>query len=54
MDNVSKKIQALYPTFRNTSNGTRNVMGTPKQSVRLLGKTSESFKRLGMPNTQPK
>jgi hypothetical protein len=46
--------QMPYLPFKNNSNGIRNVIGTPKQNLRLLGRNNESYKRLGMPNTQPK
>ena len=43
-----------YVPVKNNSNGTRNVIGTPKQNVRLLGKTNGNYKRLGASNSQPK
>jgi hypothetical protein len=43
-----------YIPVKNNSNGTRNVIGTPKQNVRILGKTNGNYKRLGASNSQPK
>lgn len=43
-----------YMPSKNNSNGTRNVIGTPKQNIRLLGKTNGNYKRMGTSNSQPR
>jgi len=43
-----------YMPSKNNSNGIRNVIGTPKQNVRIIGKTNGNYKRLGISNAQPR
>ena len=46
--------QMPYIPYKNNSNGIKNIMGTPKQNVRLLGRTNENYKLLGNANTPSK
>jgi len=43
-----------YIPYKNNSKSIKNILGTPKQNVRLLGRTNENYKLLGNANTPSK
>lgn len=48
MDTLEDVIGSMYGKGKNIS--TKNILGKPKQNMRVLGHTGEKFKQLGKTN----
>jgi hypothetical protein len=44
------KINAIYPMRKNIYISAKNIMGTPKQNIKQMGKSNSYYKKLGMIN----
>ena len=46
-ETIEDKINALYPMMKKSNNGSvRNILGTPRQSVKKLGQNS-NYRKMG-------
>ncbi len=46
MDTIEDKLQALYPAMKKANNSVRNILGTPRQSMKQLGKSNVNYKKM--------
>lgn len=47
-ETIEDKINALYPMMKKTNNmSVKNMMGTPRASIKMLGKSNNNYKKLG-------
>lgn len=51
METIEDRINALYPMMKKTNNGSvKNIMGTPRASIKMLGKSNMYVRKLGKVN----
>lgn len=45
---IEEKINAMYPSMKKNANpSVKNMMGTPRASIKMLGKSNNNYKKLG-------
>lgn len=45
---LGNRLQSMYNNRRGLANTAQNILGTAKQGIRLLGRTNEFVRRLGV------
>lgn len=47
-ETIEDKINALFPMVKKPNNmSVKNMMGTPRASIKMLGKSNNNYKKLG-------
>lgn len=47
-NSIGNKLQSMYNNRRGLASTAQNILGTAKQGIRLLGRTNEFVRRLGV------
>ena len=47
-ESIEDRINSMYPMMKKSNNGSvRNILGTPRQSIKQLGKSNANYRKMG-------
>lgn len=46
-ETIEDRINAMYPMMKKTNGSVKNILGTPRQTIKQLGKSNGNYRKLG-------